>query len=277
MVLADTLSRACLPTSERQKSETEEEVETIHMTNHLPISEPQLKEIQRETTRDATLQSLKETILKGWPEKKEKIPQCIHPYFSVRDELATQDDVIFKGQRAIVPESLRQKIREKLHVAHTGIQSCLRRAREAVYWPGINKDLTDFISKCEICNTFQNNQNKEPLIPKTEDGRIFRRNRKFLRHTNEPFNVDEEDSIAFPTKEQEATTENPEDRQPEDGQPLDQQEPFQVRPDDVDAETVAARPAEIRFDHRQLNFYRPVTTRSGRRVIRPDYLAGHNN
>ena len=112
---------------------------------------------------------------------------------------------------------------------------------------------------------------------KTEDGRIFRRNRKFLRHTNEPFNVDEEDSIVFPTKEQEVTTENPEDHQPEDGQPLDQQEPLQVRPDDVDAETVAARPAEIRFDHRQLNIYRPVTTRSCRRVIRPDYLAGHNN
>ena len=31
--LADTLSRAYLPTSERQKSETEEEVETIHMQN----------------------------------------------------------------------------------------------------------------------------------------------------------------------------------------------------------------------------------------------------
>ena len=60
---------------------------------------------------------------------------------------------------------MRQKIREKLHVVHTGIQSCLRRAREAVYWPGMNKDLTDFISKCEICNTFQNNQAPEPLIP----------------------------------------------------------------------------------------------------------------
>ena len=79
MVLADTLSRACLPTSKRQKSETEEEVETIHMINHLPISEPQLKEIQRETTCDTTLQSLKETILKGWPENKEKLPQCIIP------------------------------------------------------------------------------------------------------------------------------------------------------------------------------------------------------
>ena len=79
MVLADTFSRACLPTSERQKSETEEEVETIHMINHLPISEPQLKEIQRETTHDTTLQSLKETTLKGWPENKAKISQCIIP------------------------------------------------------------------------------------------------------------------------------------------------------------------------------------------------------
>ena len=72
MALADTLSRACLPTSERQKSETKE-VETIHMINHLPISEPQLKEIQRETTRDTTLQLMRETILKGWPENKECI------------------------------------------------------------------------------------------------------------------------------------------------------------------------------------------------------------
>ena len=112
---------------------------------------------------------------------------------------------------------------------------------------------------------------------KTEDGRILRRNRKFLPHTNEPFNVDEEDSIVFPTKEQEATTENPEDPQPEDRQPPDPEDPLQVQPDDVDAETVAARPAEIRFDHRQLNFYRPMTTRSGRRIIRPNYLTGHNN
>ena len=42
IVLADTLSRAYPPTSERQKSTTEEEVETIHMSNYPPISEPQL-------------------------------------------------------------------------------------------------------------------------------------------------------------------------------------------------------------------------------------------
>lgn len=98
MVLAHTLSRAYLPTNGRKTTETAEEVEIVNMLNHLPISDPQPKEIQRETTRDATLQSLKETILKGWPESKVKTPRGIHPYFSIRDELATQDDVIFKGR-----------------------------------------------------------------------------------------------------------------------------------------------------------------------------------
>ena len=60
--------------------------------------------------------------------------------------------------------SLRPKIKEKLHRSHIGIQGCLRRAREVVYWPDMNRELEEFISKCETCNTFQPAQQKEPLI-----------------------------------------------------------------------------------------------------------------
>ena len=51
---------------------------------------------------------------------------------------------------------------------------------------------------------------------KTEDGKILRRNRKFLRYTKEPSNIHEEESIIFATKDGEAAMENPEDRQPLD-------------------------------------------------------------
>ena len=77
-----------------------------------------------------------------------------------------------------------------------------------------------------------------------------------------------------PQRNKKAAIQPPEDHQPE-VKPLDPQG-APIQPDVVDTETAAARPAEIRFDHRQLNFYQPVITRSGRRVIRPDYLAGHN-
>ena len=75
-----------------------------------------------------------------------------------------QDGIIFKGLRCIIPATLRQKIREKLHSTHIGVQGCLRRARKLVYWPAMNSNITDYLSKCEVCNTFQPQQQKEPLI-----------------------------------------------------------------------------------------------------------------
>ena len=162
MYLADTLSRASLENITQSKAE--EETESIHATDFLPISEPQLKEIQAETGRDDTLQRLKKTIISGWPETKKEVPTCLHSYSQVRDELSAQDGLFFKGQRCIVPLSLHARIKEKLHGAHTGIQSCLRRAGETVYWPGMNSDLTNYISKCDIFSSYQSCQAKEPLI-----------------------------------------------------------------------------------------------------------------
>ena len=124
MYLADTLSRAFLKSTIQSKAE--EEAETIHATDFLPISEPQLREIQAETAQHEILQQLKKTIISGWPDTKKEDPKCLHPYFQVRDELSAQDGLIFMGQRCVIPLNVRTKIKEKLHGAHNGIQSCFR-------------------------------------------------------------------------------------------------------------------------------------------------------
>lgn len=51
---------------------------------------------------------------------------------------------------------------KRLHTAHTGIDSTLRRARECVYWPGLSADLKDYMSRCDACNTYAIAQPKEP-------------------------------------------------------------------------------------------------------------------
>ena len=53
---------------------------------------------------------------------------------------------------------------EKLHSSHIGIQGCLRRARETLYWPGMYKKVEDYIAKCGTCNSYQTEQAKEPMI-----------------------------------------------------------------------------------------------------------------
>lgn len=92
ILLADTLSRAFLPAGKEEESE----FETINMIKYLPVSEPRLQQIQRDTDTDESL--LKAVIQKGWPEHKSDLPNIISPYFNLRDEMSIQDGLIFKGE-----------------------------------------------------------------------------------------------------------------------------------------------------------------------------------
>ncbi|PFX12858.1 Retrovirus-related Pol polyprotein, partial [Stylophora pistillata] len=80
MYLADTLSRAYLP-QEHHPGKADQEVERIHSVNFLSISEPQIQEIREETAKDPVLQTLKATILNGWPSQRKELPPELHEYF----------------------------------------------------------------------------------------------------------------------------------------------------------------------------------------------------
>ena len=66
--------------------------------------------------------------------------------------------------RLVIPETLRQQVAAHLHAGHQGVDSMLRRARQAVYWPGIEGDLHHHRSGCDTCNTHAPSQPPEPLL-----------------------------------------------------------------------------------------------------------------
>ena len=88
----------------------------------------------------------------------------LHCYYPFREELTIQNGVIFKGERVVIPAALHNSIINKLHSSQLGIQGTLRRAREAFYWPRMNEQITDFMSRCNVCNSYKNEQQKQPLI-----------------------------------------------------------------------------------------------------------------
>ena len=49
-------------------------------------------------------------------------------------------------------------------IPHLGIQNCKKRARQALFWPLINKELEDMTSKCPTCLTYRNRQPSETFI-----------------------------------------------------------------------------------------------------------------
>ena len=133
------------------------------MAESVPIWKVTLQEIKSATEVDAELQALASIITQGWPETRAEVPSQLQAYFPFREELSIQDGVVFKRERIVVPSSLRQTMMDKVHVSNLGIQGFLRRAKEAFYWPGIYKQITEFISRCSICNSYKPEQQKEPL------------------------------------------------------------------------------------------------------------------
>lgn len=164
MYVADALSRAH-PKKLSKEACTEEVFkifEDINMVEYLPISQARMLKIKQ--TSDVTHELLKKTILEGWPRTKESTPMEVHPYFHVRDELSVQDGIVYRGTRCVIPKGLRAEVMRKLHQSHIGAEGCLRRARECVYWPGMNSEIKDLVSKCDTCRTYEPSQQKETLI-----------------------------------------------------------------------------------------------------------------
>ena len=162
MHIADLLSRSYLPVI---PDPTSMEFEKINMARFLPISDERLTAIRVETEADVTLQLLKETILRGWPNNKHDVPSQVYPYFSIRDELSIQGGLIFRGERVVVPAKLRPEVKAKLHSSHMGAESCLRRARECFFWPGMSAEVRQLVAQCETCAKFGTSLQKETLRP----------------------------------------------------------------------------------------------------------------
>ena len=72
-------------------------------------------------------------------------------YFDFRDELTIQYQLVFKGPRIIIPAVLRREMMSMVHALHIGIEGCIRRARDSLYWPRMNADLKEYIGKRDIC------------------------------------------------------------------------------------------------------------------------------
>ncbi len=156
--IADTLSRAS-PTD----APPEDEEFTVNMIDKMSVSDQKYAEFQQKTADE--LHELYKMILAGWPETKEQVPHSIREYWLVRDELAVLDGIAYRGQRIVVPPTMRSRMLDLIHETHLGTVKSKQRARETLYWPGMSSEIEEKVQDCPVCHDYQAAQQKEPLIP----------------------------------------------------------------------------------------------------------------
>ena len=166
MFFADALSRAHLETTYQNEGIPDGEIEMqVHLlVANLPIAEPKLQELQEATKADPSLQAVAQLTKDGWPDHKSKVPANARPCWTFKDEIHEADGILFKGHKVIVPTRLQPEMLGKIHESHLRIEKSKRRARDLLYWPNMNAQITDLISNCSSCLKHRKNTAKEPLI-----------------------------------------------------------------------------------------------------------------
>jgi len=59
---------------------------------------------------------------------------------------------------------MRSDIIKQIHSCHFGIEACVRRARDILYWPGMQSDIRQAVKQCKICNEYKPEQARQPMI-----------------------------------------------------------------------------------------------------------------
>ena len=156
LVVADTLSRSFSSKEVASTTENEVHIHVCAVKSSLPVSERKWAELAEETEKDCELQRVIRSMADG-------SDICPKPYVTFIDELTIVDGVILKGQRVIVPENMRAEMLQLIHEGHLGIEKCKRRARDILYWPNMNKDVYDTVSRCDVCQEYRYAQQQQPL------------------------------------------------------------------------------------------------------------------
>lgn len=154
---ADCLSRAPPMTQSSAGNSFNREVHLICNASIYQISNSKInfQTLREETGKDEDLQ----TILL-------QLRQANNGRNSPDDfEYVIDGDILFRGQRVVIPKTLQEEVLNELHATHLGITKMKQLARRYVYWKSIDKDIEGMVRSCESCATVRNSPPKADLHP----------------------------------------------------------------------------------------------------------------
>jgi transposase InsO family protein len=155
--IADALSRLNQPKPKDLSSETEEMIRFVVQESTPVALTP--REIERESDKDPELASIRHFIQTGdWS-------NCKMPsYLCVKNELCVMGKLVLRGDRIVIPRSLRETVLKSAHEGHQGIVKTKSRLRTKVWWPKLDVDAEKMCKSCSGCQVVGQFSPPEPMM-----------------------------------------------------------------------------------------------------------------
>ena len=102
------------------------------------------------------MQLLRNTVMKGWPAERNKVPEAIRQYFSFYREIEFCDGLLFRGNQLVVPKAMQAEMLSSIDESHQGIVKSKQAAQSVPFCPGIiNSQIQVIFSQCTTCAQFR--------------------------------------------------------------------------------------------------------------------------
>lgn len=155
--IADTLSR--LAKEDATPFDPSEEI----MVNEVAMyaancSALSWNEIQNASRDDSETQQILDTL------RRDAIQELPVEYRVVANELCGLNDMLLRGDRIVVPSSLRMKVLSTAHEGHPGIVMMKNHLRSNVWWPKMDTAVERFVKNCRGCTLVAAPDPPEPMI-----------------------------------------------------------------------------------------------------------------
>ena len=137
---------------------------TIDGTSAPQSSNPVIGEMREASRNDPGYTKLLDKVMNGFPTDRDELDPALLPYWKDREKFYADGELVLVGPKVVVPQALRRNVLARLHDSHHGIEATKRWARQTVWWPAINSDITNTVQACERCQLMQPSQQQEPMF-----------------------------------------------------------------------------------------------------------------
>ncbi len=126
-----------------------------------------MREMVEASTTDAEIVALTKWVQQNRDEfPAGKLPKPLAAFENVKSELNVQSNgILLRGQRIVVPASLRPRVVQLAHTGHQGIVKSKTLIRSRVWFPGIDAQVERIVKNCVECQANTDSQQYAPLLP----------------------------------------------------------------------------------------------------------------
>lgn len=138
--------------------------ELFNVTAESSLISKQVLALSNKIVRDSMKNDQETKLVVEWLHQNGEWPEQIAKYKPFKDDLYIQNDVLMKQEKLVLPAALRNQALKVAHVAHPGMSTMKHLLRQGVWWPGIDREVEDYVKKCPECQLVTKSSKPLPIV-----------------------------------------------------------------------------------------------------------------